>query len=334
MLNRKKSLTRIEKQACEWLAIMRSDCKTAGEVEQFQAWLEADARHQAAYDEVHAHWLELSGLRGMIDPASYQKLGAPGAGQRFAAIALTRPALAAAAGLLLTVALLFALTARPPAPAEAGDYTTSTAEIKEVKLPDASQATLGALSAMEVAYSETERRVALIAGEAFFAVEPDAARPFVVVVADAEIRALGTKFEVRRSRAGVRVSVLEGKVEVTQTRLSAKRVLAAQERVRVEPSGRLSEIQPVRQSRPGLWRQGRLVYENATLSEVMSDADRYYAGNIIIDAEDLRTLPVSAAFRTDQIQEMMDALSLSLPISVRKLSNGDLVIRHWDNSDS
>ena len=332
MLNRKKSLTRIEKQAGEWLAVMRSDCKTAGEVEQFRAWLEADARHQAAYDEVYAHWLELSGLQGMIDPASYQELGAPRVGQRFAAIALTRPALAAA-GLLLTVALLFALTMRPPAPA-AGDYTTSTAEIKEVQLPDASQATLGALSAMEVAYSATERRVALIAGEVFFAVEPDAARPFVVVVADAEIRALGTKFEVRRSRAGVRVSVLEGKVEVKQTRLSAKRVLAAQERVRVEPSGRLSEIQPVRQSRPGLWRQGRLVYENATLSEVMSDADRYYAGNIIIDAEDLRTLPVSAAFRTDQIQEMMDALSLSLPISVRQLSNGDLVIRHWDNSDS
>lgn len=333
MLNRKKSLTRIEKQAGEWLAVMRSDCKTAGEVEQFRAWLEADARHQAAYDEIYAHWLELSGLQGMIDPASYQEQGVPRAGQRFAALALTRPALAAAAGLLLTVALLFALTARPPAP-EAGDYTTSTAEIKEVQLPDASQATLGALSAMEVAYSATERRVALIAGEAFFAVEPDAARPFVVVVADAEIRALGTKFEVRRSRAGVRVSVLEGKVEVKQTRLSAKRVLAAQERVRVEPSGRLSEIQPVRQSRPGLWRQGRLVYENATLSEVMSDADRYYAGNIIIDAEDLRTLPVSAAFRTDQIQEMMDALSLSLPISVRQLSNGDLVIRHWDNSDS
>ena len=334
MLNRNKSLTRIEKQACEWLAVMRSDCKTAGEVEQFRAWLEADARHQAAYDEVYAHWLELSGLRGMIDPASYQELGAPGARRRFAAIAWTRPALAAAAGLLLTVAVLFALTLRQPAPAEAGDYTTSTAEIKEVELPDASQATLGALSAMEVAYSATERRVALIAGEAFFAVEPDAARPFVVVVAGAEIRALGTKFEVRRSRAGVRVSVLEGKVEVTQTRLSAKRVLAAQERVRVEPSGQLSEIQPVRQSRPGLWRQGRLVYENATLSEVMSDADRYYAGNIIIDAEDLRTLPVSAAFRTDQIQEMMDALSLSLPISVRKLSNGDMVIRHWDNSDS
>ena len=332
MLNRKKSLTRIEKQAGEWLAVMRSDCKTAGEVEQFRAWLEADARHQAAYDEVYAHWLELSGLQGMIDPASYQEQGVPRAGQRFAALALTRPALAAA-GLLLTVAFLFALTMRPPAPA-AGDYTTSTAEIKEVQLPDASQATLGALSAMEVAYSATERRVALIAGEAFFAVEPDAARPFVVMVADAEIRALGTKFEVRRSRAGVRVSVLEGKVEVKQTRLSAKRVLAAQERVRVEPNGRLSEIQPVRQSRPGLWRQGRLVYENATLFEVLSDADRYYAGNIIIDAEDLRTLPVSAAFRTDQIQEMMDALSLSLPISVRQLSNGDLVIRHWDNSDS
>ena len=75
------------------------------------------------------------------------------------------------------------------------------------------------------------------------------------------------------------------------------------------------------------WRKGRLIYENASLSEVISDADRYFPGNIILDTEDLHDLPVTAAFRTDQIQEMMDTISIVLPVTARTLSNGDIVIR-------
>ncbi len=342
MAGNDKSIKGIEKQAYEWLSIMHSDCKTPGEVKQFQSWLEADALHKVVYDEIYSLWSELPGLQGVIDPESYQDLGARGFWQKIIPFEPGRPALAGIVGclVLLGVTLGIFMTRPLTLVVDSKDYATQTAEIKEVKLPDSSVVTLGALSAIEVEYSETARRVELMSGEAFFSVKQDLARPFIVTAADTEIQVLGTKFDVRRSRAGVRVSVLEGSVEVIQTReadrdgvkipVRTKQVLMVQERIRTEPDGRFSEIQPIRHSHPGVWREGRLIYENAKLAEVISDMDRYYNGNIIIDTEDLRELLVSAAFRADQIQEMLDTLSIALPVSARKLSNGDVIIQRRD----
>ena len=341
-----KHIEQIEKQAYEWLSIMHSDCKTREEVKQFQIWIEADTRHKAVYDEIYSLWQELPNLQGVIDPDSYHYPKTRSFRQKFIPFepGMGRQILAGLAGCLVLFAVAFVIFMQEPLihTEGANDFATKTAEIREIGLPDNSMITLGALSAVEVNYSDKERRVELISGEAFFAVERNTAKPFVVTVADTEIRVLGTKFDVRRSRTGVRISVLEGKVEVMQTGsddrhrtksyIRTKQILKARERIRTEPDGGLSDIHSLRQSHPGAWRQGRLIYENAKLAEVISDADRYYSGNIIIDTEDLLEIAVSAAFRTDQIQEMMDTLSIVLPISVRKLSNGDIVIRRQDNS--
>lgn len=343
MANDDKKIEQIEKQAYEWLSIMHSDCKTPGEVKQFQSWLESDARHKMVYDEVYSLWSKLSDLQEVIEPESYQDLGTQHFWKEFISLKPKWLILAGSIGclVLLSVTLLTFVTLPSMPTGDRQDYFTQTSEIKEVILPDTSMVTLGALSSIEVEYSETVRRVGLISGEAFFSVKRNAARPFIVTVADAEIRVLGTKFDVRRSLAGVRVSVLEGKVTVTQTReedldgdgvktrVKMQQVLLAHEKILAEPDGKLSEIQPIRYS-PGAWREGRLIYDNAKLSEVLSDADRYYRGNIIIDTEDLKQLPVSAAFRTDQIQEMMDTLSMALPLTTRKLSNGDIIIQRRD----
>lgn len=349
-----KNRDKIEKQAYEWLAVMNSDCKTPEEVKQFQSWLEADMQHVVIYDEIYALWSELSNLQGVIEPSIYQDLGDKGFWQKFLHFDFDKPALSgvvmstsvAFIGLSVfsIIALIVFSISQFDTSGRAGDYATKTAQIKAVNLPDTSVVTLGALSAMEVDYTASERRVELISGEAFFAVEHDAARPFVVTVADAEIRVLGTKFDVRRSSDGIRVSVLEGKVEVIQTlesevngvakAVTNKKVLVAEERVRANPDGGLSEIQTIQRSLPGVWRDGRLIYENAKLSEVISDAERYYSGNIILDTDDLKDLPVSAAFRTDQILEMMDTLSVALPVSARKLSNGDIIIQRREKNRS
>ncbi len=339
MTSRDHNIESIQRQCYEWLAIMNSDCKTPEEVTQFRLWLAADEQHRKIYAEVDSLWSELPVLQGEIDPGSYQKIGTPGFREKFLPVAVFRPLPLVVAAVSISFVVIVGLyLLKPMTPGhEDGDYATRTAEIKEIELLDESIITLGALSAIEVEFTETERRVELLSGEAFFSVEKDASRPFVVSVANAEIRVVGTKFDVRRSQGGVRVSVLEGIVEIIQTHeekvngvmtpVQTKRTITAKERIRAGPDGRLTEIQPVIKERLGVWRKGRLIYENAKLSEVISDADRYYPGNIIIDTDDLRDLPVSAAFRTDQIQEMMDTLSVALPVTTKTLSNGDIVIR-------
>ena len=90
------------------------------------------------------------------------------------------------------------------------------AEVREIHLSDGSEVTLGARSSLEVAFRLHERRVALTSGLAFFSVSKNPSRPFIVLVGDKEVRVVGTKFEVRRDPAGMRVSVVEGTVEVMQ----------------------------------------------------------------------------------------------------------------------
>ncbi len=57
------------------------------------------------------------------------------------------------------------------------DYSTQVAEIRELPLGDGSVLTLGAQSALDVRFTETERIVRLDRGEAFFSVAHNAARP-------------------------------------------------------------------------------------------------------------------------------------------------------------
>ena len=68
-----------------------------------------------------------------------------------------------------------------------------------------------------VLFTDTERRVRLERGEAFFQVTKDPRRPFVVEVGGVTVRAIGTAFNVRLGGGELDVLVAEGKVEVAST---------------------------------------------------------------------------------------------------------------------
>src|SRR5690606_13571610 len=121
---------------------------------------------------------------------------------------------------------------------------------------------------------------------AFFEVMKDPARPFLVAAQDTLVRAVGTKFDVKRSADIVHVSVLEGVVEVMKpdnivdaiekadTNNIEKQVLTAGERVSVARNVPLPQARSVDQFKPGAWREGRLACEDASLAEIVSDLNR------------------------------------------------------------
>src|SRR3981189_822736 len=84
-------------------------------------------------------------------------------------------------------------------------YRTAIGGIAAISMKDGSTVTLNTNSDIRVALSETERRVDLEKGEAFFEVAKDPNRPFVVRVGDQRVIAVGTKFSVRREPNHVRV---------------------------------------------------------------------------------------------------------------------------------
>jgi transmembrane sensor len=93
-------------------------------------------------------------------------------------------------------------------------YATAIGEQCSIALADGSTIELGARSRVRVHFTDKERDVEFLAGEALFGVAKDPARPFVVTTNNARVRAVGTQFDVHKRTSGTTVTVLEGHVVV------------------------------------------------------------------------------------------------------------------------
>lgn len=304
----------IKTAARAWLLRMSLDRPTLNDRVEFAAWCAEDPRHLAAYHRCEAIWRDVSTLAELKHLAPL--MSEPATARGWATI-LRSPwrmglvGASAAALLILCLRLLVAPT----------HFATGTAEIREVRLPDGSEISLSAQTAIDVAMRPEQRRVVLLRGEAFFSVAKNRARPFFVVVGDKEIRVVGTQFDVRRDDETVRVSVVEGTVDVMQ---APERQIASRETTRLvggqfvtaDLAGSIQAPENLLNGEPAAWRHGRLVYVDAPLREVVADANRYSHQRIAIADAQIAELRVSVTYPVGRIDDMLTALAKSLPLQV------------------
>ncbi|MEE8294705.1 MAG: FecR family protein [Sphingomonadales bacterium] len=336
-----KNEKRINLEASGWLVRNSAGVLNEKDQKEFEAWHNADARHARAYNEAENTWQEVAELEHLAnvplvdDPLLRERALASirNFTKRFRG-ALTRPVFPAAlAGAAILVAFVWFSLPGSDVILEPTSLMTEVAEIKELELPDGSIVTLGARSAIEVAFTEGERRITLTEGEAFFEITKDPTRPFFVAVDDTVVRVVGTKFDVHRGADLIRVTVLEGIVEVTSPNLTESgkeipitRVLGAGDQIITSLDGLLEPIRKVTNSEPGAWREGRLVYEDMSLAEVIADANRYYPGEILFASEELKSLRITASFRADEIDRMINTLELVLPLRAVRPPDGRIIL--------
>jgi tetratricopeptide (TPR) repeat protein len=143
-------------------------------------------------------------------------------------------ALASAGALAATAALVWVASTREPA-LPVGALVESAETKVSVQLEDGSRVELSPRAQLRLLKNaKREVRLELRGGKARFAVAHDRSRPFEVEAGSAEIRVVGTRFELGRSpEAGgerIEVSVSEGVVEVRRSGEREVRTLRAGER--------------------------------------------------------------------------------------------------------
>lgn len=199
----------IKTVARQWLLRLTLECPTEEERAQFAAWCAQDPRHVSAYQRFESIWQSAALLEELEPLASVPPARDPWWRRLRASLAIRPLRWAASASLAAAIAAVALWSLLTPA-----YYATGIGEVRDVHLSDGTDITLGANSALAVAFRPHERLVTLTAGVAFFSVVKNPSRPFIVLVGDEEVRDLGTQFEVRREPTGMRVAVLEGTVEV------------------------------------------------------------------------------------------------------------------------
>jgi transmembrane sensor len=305
---------RIKGECREWLALMHSGEASEADRARFATWLRADPRHQRAYDGLHLLWRDISTLNQLKELEPVPPRPAPRSALKVVRRFVPLATAAAVAGLALAFFLAEPQSVPQPvttAAVQTQEYQTQLGEVQAIQLSDGSTLTLGARSRVIVSFSDSERRVRLEQGEAYFDVAKNAARPFHVAAPGTAVRVVGTRFDVRVGDSHVRVAVDEGIVAVNDR--SDK--LTRGQRIDVMPDGAMTAVTEVDGNEVAAWREGRLVYDGATLADVVSDLSRYRP-NVTLSSAEAGKLRVTAGLRVEQIDQFVDRLPDILPVRV------------------
>jgi transmembrane sensor len=248
---------RIFDQAAAWHLAGESD---EMDWDGFTAWLEADPRHRAAYEEIALADAALADHRSEL--ASFAVPARTSGARKWPFWA--GGALAASLAAVLVIPQL-----APPAPRT----FASGADPRTIALESGSQVVLGPHSRLTVAGRHGEQLA--LEGGGYFTVRHDPARSLTVSAGGLEIRDVGTRFDLQTGGGAVRVEVSEGQVEVRGEALGNPVGLAAGHRLLFDPAHRLAKVAPVSPQDVGEWREDRLTYDAAPLSLVAADLARY-----------------------------------------------------------
>jgi transmembrane sensor len=332
----------IERAAAVWLVRREGQGWREADQAELEAWLSASTAHRVAFVRLQNAWseagrLKVLGRKGLLQlgerrrPSALCELSAtpslpraiPGYhGRVWGAMG------ASIAASLLLAAILAAWLSWPPSSTA---YRTDIGGISAIAVKDGSTITLNTDSGIRIALSDTERRIDLDKGEAFFEVAKDPKRPFVVRVGDQRVIAVGTKFSVRREQNGIRVIVTEGRVRVEHS--AAHR---PPETAMISPggvavagiAGVLVQDKPLSDVEERLsWRQGTLVFHDTSLTEAVAEFNRYNTRQIAIEDPDIGALRIGGQFRTNNAQGFVRLLADAFPIQI-EVNDTRISLRH------
>lgn len=260
----------IEQQAIGWVIRLR-DPGFAG-WDDFTSWLEADPAHARIYQDIAAadqdvaEWLSAPPPPVLVPVARPERRDPT-----------RRWAMAGVASALLVAVTSYALLGTGASP-----YAIETAPgaRRSVTLADGSRIDLNGATRL-VLDRDGPRFARLDRGEAFFTVVHDETHPFIVETGGAELRDVGTAFNVVRSENLTEVAVSEGAVVYNP---DAERVyLPAGKALRVadaDPDLRVTDASP---ASVASWRSGRLIYNGAPLAAIAADLSRNLGVKVSVD---------------------------------------------------
>jgi transmembrane sensor len=241
-----------------------------------------------------------------------------------------RIAVGAAAACAVAALLLLRVPA-PPVPAPGGAAAASalvTAPARQT-LPDGSVAESKFGAEFAVEFTATQRRIVLRAGEAHFAVQKDAARPFVVAAGDVQVRAVGTAFSVGFAGSAVAVLVTEGRVAVATPAAVAPTELGAGERAVVSPAAAPAPIErltPAASAAHLAWRVPRIEFAATPLAEAIPLFNRHAGTRLALDPA-LGGLRLSGTLRADDLDALLVLLRGEFGLAAEPQPDGTVALR-------
>ncbi len=229
-------------------------------------------------------------------------------------------------------------------------FSTQFGQQKTITLTDGSTIKLNTNTIIEVAYSDLQRKITLIRGEAKFDVAKDNSRPFTVISGENAFTALGTIYNVQRDNShNMELLVKEGRVLVSKANTSRTVLLAAiknsqsrplvsSEKVNnivtageklavVDENSSTKQILSIADMEKELaWQQGMLIFDGESLSHVLSEVQRYNSVKFMPISHDIAKLKISGYFKSNDINGLLKSLNYNFAINYQKINNNTFAL--------
>ncbi|AMZ73971.1 MULTISPECIES: FecR domain-containing protein [Pseudomonas] len=282
------------------------DSSSAQEREAFAQWHAADEEHARA-------WRQL----GMLDQRFSVANGPARAALLQSRVSIRRRIRKVGSGLASVIAAiglaLFAGDRYLPLDYWLADQRTATGEQRTLRLDDGTLINLNTHSALDVRFDDKQRRIVLQEGEILVETGHDDPRPFIVETREGRLRALGTRFLVKREDEGTRLSVLKSAVAAHPQATDQEQILREGQQVLMRRDG----LGPTLALNPGAdaWTRGMLVVDNARLEDLVHELGRYRRGYLGVEPQ-VADLRITGSFPLHDTDLALTALLPTLPVQV------------------
>lgn len=346
-------LAEVEDEAATWAVLLTDDPGNNEQLRQFRIWLEASALHAEVWARTHrvceglgklppvtqGQWPAgttdkqqrdraegRANLRDELHPGLDKERGME---EKSRLMRLSVHSLMGWKNSLvgLSIAACLMLVFLPHLTLQlSADYVSGTGEQQTHLLRDGSTLTLAPESAVDIRYSEGERQVRLLKGAAFFEVQRDSERPFIVLAGDTRTTVLGTAFNVDMTDGGAVVSVAHGHVRVEDNSVTpvVSENLTAGDRLAVT-WGREASLTHTAPEDVARWRNGELVARDLPVSEVIDSFRRYFDGVIVV-REPFASRRVTGLYRLHDPVTTLGEMARAHDATMRQISPWVLVL--------
>lgn len=308
------------REAHAWLIRLKPGVATTDDLADFRKWAGQTKAHAAAFADARRLW-DGVGPAAHSAAAEADRTGIKAPVTQDRALLRRRQFLggalaAAAAASYAAVAPPMGLW--PSLPDLLGaDYRTSKGEQRQLALAGGASFEMNTQTSIAIA---NPYMVTLLSGEGAVTI---GAQELQVVAGTGSMRGSHASFCVRNDGDRIRVTCLEGAIDVTVGDQVA--TIKRREQV-VYSSGALERAVTVDPELVAAWRTGYLKFQDTPLGDVVAEANRYRRGKIIIASSALGQRLVNARFRLDQIEDIVPKLAEAFGASATSLPGGVVIL--------
>lgn len=193
-------------------------------------------------------------------------------------------------------------------------------------LSDGSEVTLNLGS--KISYPSVfkgSNRTLTLDGDAFFNVEPDKSKPFIVQAGDAEITVLGTSFYVSAKPDDPKLEVIVGTGKVSLKSGTEEVILAVGEKGTYDKSAGTVQKEVNQDENYISWKTKRLVFQDERLEAVFQKIEQNYGVKIRVQNPEIHDCRLTATFENQPAEAVIEIIGATFGFEV-SARNGEIQV--------